>query len=343
MAYKPSTYQTNPAFANSINNLSSALFGDPAGEAAYAESLGNQHVNVEKVTNSRRNRNTLNNLQGAVKEGNLADALAYAAGTGDSSIMGQMPGYNLARTAANPDVSEQDLARTYVGTGQSIGPNDAFSVEQSEDRLANAFTQDQALYNTQYNKGSASGENGAFRPGDVSTDELTAWYVMNNQPVPAALQENKRPQQSSQEAVTLDPADLETAELMIRDMAPSGYDMDSGALPAILERVGAYYTNAESPVRRDMGSAVSRAVRDVLGEGETSGNWNPFKANQYGAPEGYQPPPLPWDQPQQAPAPQQGGQRGPVQVQSPEEASQLPPDTLFTTPDGRTMRVPGQR
>jgi hypothetical protein len=39
------------------------------------------------------------------------------------------------------------------------------------------------------------------------------------------------------------------------------------------------------------------------------------------------------------PAPQAGTQ--PVRVNTPEEARQLPPGTMFTTPDGRTLQVPG--
>lgn len=36
-----------------------------------------------------------------------------------------------------------------------------------------------------------------------------------------------------------------------------------------------------------------------------------------------------------------GGTESPVRVQTPEEARRLQPGTLFTTPDGRTKRVPG--
>jgi len=339
MSYRPSVYQTDPALAASVNNLSGALFGDPAKEAAYASSLGEQYVNAEKVTSSRRNRRSLDRVGHSIRNGNLSDAIGYVAETGDAALLGQMPGANLAWGAADEGTSDDRLQRLRFGTGKVMGPTDAITMDQSEARLSSAFDRAMAAEG-------ARGDTARANNGPMSTDQFYAQQFNSGTPLTEQqeLVAVGRPGGRAPAPFELDADTLQTADVYLDSMYEDA-PLKGPVKAQVMERFGEYMGNPQSPAYRNMASAMGMAQRDVLGDEETvEGKYNPFKANRTGQGEGYATPSPSWTQgltPGATGNQDAGGASQPVRVNSPQEAMALPAGTRFVTPDGRVKVAPG--
>jgi len=336
MASRPSVYQTDPAFARSVDNLSGALFGNPAGEAAYAESLGNQYVNAEKVTGARRSRRTLDRLGSAVQDGRMGDALGFAAQTGDSALLGQVPGTNLAWGAQDFDgTSDAQLQRLFVGTGKTWGPTDATSVDQSEERLSSAFTRASALEQER-------GRTARQQSGPMSTDEFAAQQFnagtpLNEQQMAVIGQRGFAPQ----DPIRMDADTFQTLDVYVSSIFPENAPIDPTTKGALITRSGEYYSNPNSPAYGDIAQSVGLAQQDVVGpETQTLGNWNPLKSNFTAPADNYKPPVPSFMRGLAPPTPAEGSPRTVIQDNDDAAYNALPPGAVFFDAQGNQYQKP---
>lgn len=120
----PQANFTDPSLAAGVGNIVEALFGNPGKAASHRINT----LQGDKLQQSVSGRQRLSDYYAASKPGDplssqaIADAVLGGIGGQDVS------GYNLALNANNPGTPEEAILGALVGTGKTIGQNDAVTL-----------------------------------------------------------------------------------------------------------------------------------------------------------------------------------------------------------------------
>lgn len=119
MPYRTNTYYTDPAIARGVENLASALFGNPAQDAQLEFTLSRAKQIQDEVRRDRDARQRADTAADLFAQGDIPGAMSALVGTADPRYLPGLGDAALAFRANAPGATDDQIRRAFIGAGHN--------------------------------------------------------------------------------------------------------------------------------------------------------------------------------------------------------------------------------
>jgi hypothetical protein len=119
MPYRTNTFYSDPSIGRGVENLASALFGNPAEDAQIEQTLSRAKQIQQEIRLAREARDRSQSAADLFRSGDIMGGMAELLSTGQAGYAPHLGDVSLAFQANTPGATEDQIRRSYIGAGNS--------------------------------------------------------------------------------------------------------------------------------------------------------------------------------------------------------------------------------